>query len=81
MSDQFTRFSNSFMTELSENSDVIQTHKIVRGCNDVGTTHVQHYGLHLAKKLHIPESAIEKSHEMVRQLEAEEKQIRPEIRY
>ena len=81
MSDQFTRFSNSFMTELSENSDVIQTHKIVRGSNDVGSTHMQNYGLHLAKKLHIPESAIEKSHEMVRQLEAEEKQIRPEIRY
>ena len=32
------------MTELSENSDVIQTHKIVRGCNDVGTTHMQNYG-------------------------------------
>ena len=49
--------NNSFVVELSENSNIVHTHKIVRGWNNM---HMEHYGVNLAKKLNIPEPVLTK---------------------
>ena len=62
--------SHCFVTEMTEDSNMVHTHKVVRGQNPM---EVANYGLNLAKKLSIPETVLEKAQEMVRQLKTDEK--------
>jgi DNA mismatch repair ATPase MutS len=88
----FSHISHSFVTELREESEgaagdastenltsmsgLVHTHKLARGHHAIAS--LANYGIHLAQMLMMPTSVIERSKQMVTELNQAEKLI-PEV--